>query len=254
MDHLPPRNPKRGSVRGPQLAHLPLAALLVAAGAAADGALVATGFEHERSTSDLERTWSNVWTTDPGNQIDVSVERVHSGARALRFRTVPADPGPSKALIEKRGLALRAGDGVHLRAWLFLPSGPDLGNVFLFDLECSDCARSAPGVRVMLRPGGYPAFERGKLRLPTLDQPRDQRVALPRDRWFRLEWSCVLGSDEGFMQLEVDGVSVLAARGVNLPPGGRYDRLQAGITASAAAVPVELWLDDFELARAGSAE
>ena len=132
-----------------------------------------------------------------------------------------------------------------IAGWFYIPSGLDLSNLFLLDLECRSCQFYAPGLRIQLKEAaGYPQIERSKLQLPSFGL---SQVAVPRDNWFELTWAVQIGEGvSGESQLLIDGVTVIQATGSTLETqfADHYDSVEAGITANASSNTIAIAMDD----------
>lgn len=212
--------------------------------------------------------WTRVQISHDENVLFMHEDPTRSGRAALGFHAVPSDDVVSKALIERGGFRLYAGQSAMVDAWFLIPGGQSLDNVFLMDLECRDCwpafsgrNNPSPGIRLTLKgDDGEVAVERAKIGHPkgTWRQPRHDPVLFPRDRWVRLTWILYLSpDDEGGTEVLIDGRPVLRARGATLPDISRfrekgvrlveplyYERLQIGITANGAENSVAMLVDD----------
>lgn len=230
------------------------------------------GFEGAASPRDLLHSSGKRWTyqqlTHSANAIQVTSERARTGRQSLKLVATASSRPVSKASIEKGGLALPEGKTMTMSAWFYIPAGQSLDQVFLMDIECQSCwpdkgkhSNTSPGLRVMLAgTAGVPMIERGKIgyRNGSFRQARGSEVAVPRDRWFKLDWVLFLSSVEtGKAELVIDGRRVLTATGITLPNRELfrglgielkqdllYDRAQFGITANPAAGTVTMFVDD----------
>lgn len=230
------------------------------------------GFEGAANPRDLLHASGRRWTfqqlTHSSNAIQVTTERAHTGRQSLKLVAIASTRPVSKASIEKGSLMLPEGKTMTMSAWFYIPSGQSLDQVFLMDLECQSCwpdkgkhPNTSPGLRVMLTgAAGVPVVERGKIgyRNGSFRQASGREVAVPRDRWFKLDWVLFLSSGEtGRAELIIDGRRVLSTTGITLPnrelfrglgielkPTLLYDRVQFGITANPAAGTVTMFVDD----------
>lgn len=239
---------------------------------AADGpAAVAfqDGFEGGKQLLDFLPADGSRWThfqrTFPENRIDIVSEGAREGRNAARFFAVPSRSDVSKSDVERR-LRVGEGDVLTIRAWLLLPEGPSLDDVFILDLECESCwpdfslfPNKSPGIRLQLKgDDGLPIVERGKIGLDDYQHegPRPVR-SVPRGRWTLMAFRVKLASDaSGRVEVSFDDELAFAGSGSNLPDPrvfGRYgirlkhrdyDRFQIGITANGSDNPVEMLLDD----------
>lgn len=191
---------------------------------------------------------------ETGGAVEVTTEKVHSGAAALKClaKTRSGHDFP-KADIERSKLRLVKGDHVYSRAWFFLTggSGDDSPTLFLWDLENTG-AHNSPGRRLYLQSGGLLASDLGKWWTGrTIRQEWGHGHPFPKDQWVCVRVHLFLSNNSADGTLEVwqDDVKVLDAHCQTLPTAATiYDRLQVGITAhSSPENAVTLYVDDVEL-------
>ncbi len=217
--------------------------------------------------------WTDLQLVHPGggsNVVELTDAIVAEGGRALRVLAKASDNTLSKAGIEKGGFAAPEGSTLRISARVYLDTEGDIEDLFLLDLECCSCwdpnvpNNQCPGIRLMVREGGYLAIERGKILGSTIVQTA---VALPRKEWVALTWEMSLSpGDGGRNRLLISGEQVIDAPGANMPNAARfaaefaaggidfelqqplaYERFQIGATANPTARDVELFVDEVRL-------
>lgn len=215
-------------------------------------------FPHDRSR------WTHYQSTFPQNKAELVDAQPQSGETALRLFAVPSTSKVSKSDVEKEDFELRAGQTLQVSAWFLIPPEVDIKNLFLIDIECRTCwpenssyPNQSPGIRLKLQDrDGAPTVERGKIGLKNMRNELPKRAALPRGRWFKLEWRVELGNEEnGKSEILIDDEVVFRGQGATfLDPqsfmkwniqlrDALYDRFQVGITANSSPNPIELFVD-----------
>ena len=167
------------------------------------------------------------------NRMDLDMEIVHSGKKALRFYAVKPDKSTkkvrnvSKSLIEKKTLCFAKGDHIWFSAWYYLKKGMPST---LFDFETRRIL-GGPGIRLFIRRGKYATLE---LKDIEKQQYSQFEVPIPRQRWFNLKMHLVLSNhDDGIIELWQDGVKILSTRGKTLFTHDTiYNSMEVGITAT----------------------
>ena len=225
------------------------------------------GFEVQKLLDLLPRDrsrWTHYQSTFPQNKAEIVEAQPQSGKAALRLFAVPSTSKVSKSAIEKEDFELRSGRSLRLSAWFLIPPDIDIRNLFLFDIECRNCwpedspyPNQSPGIRLKLQDrDGAPTVERRKIGLKDMKNELAQRAALPRGRWFKLEWRVRLGDEEsGESEILIDDKAVFQGQGATLPDPQAfmkwniklrdvlYDRFQVGITANSSPNPIEMLVD-----------
>lgn len=225
------------------------------------------GFEAQKFLDLFPRDrsrWTHYQSTFPQNKAELTDTQPHSGAAALRLFAVQSTSKVSKSDVEKEDLELREGQSVKVSAWFLIPPDIDIRNLFLLDIECRNCwpedspyPNQSPGIRLKLQDrDGAPTVERRKIGLKDMRNELAQRAALPRGRWFKLEWRIKLGDEEsGESQILIDDRAVFQGQGATLPDPQAfmkwnirlrdvlYDRFQVGITANGSSNPIEMLVD-----------
>ena len=211
------------------------------------------------------RRWTHFQRTIESNEIEVVSRGARRGTNALRLLAVPSGKTVSKADVERALPLLKEGDTLIIQAWMFLPRGPSLEDVFLLDLECGSCwptfalvSNKSPGIRIQLKGDvGYPLVERGKIGLSNYRHNGAGPIRpVPRGVWTRMRFYARLASNEtGLVRVEFDDRVVFSSNGPNLPDPRLfirygiflkhtgYDRFQIGVTANGSRNPVEMMLD-----------
>lgn len=203
--------------------------------------------------------WTNGKLTLPQNRL--TLER--DGERDVISALAASSEDPvSKASLVHEGFDLREGDAVRIEVRLLLEASRNIENVFLVDLECSDCwprvapvSNQSPGVRLALKgPSGLLSLDRGKIGLRGDDFTSDE--SLPLGRWVDLTLELGLSTgDEGWARVYVDGRNVLDAQGATLPSRGRfllygvvlvdvrYNYVELGLTANVSGSEKRLFIE-----------
>lgn len=208
--------------------------------------------------------WTHYQSTFPQNKAELVDTQPHSGATALRLFAVPSTSKVSKSDVEKEDFELRAGQSLSVSAWFLIPPEIEIRNLFLIDIECRNCwpedspyPNQSPGIRLKLQDrDGAPTVERRKIGLKDMSNQLAQRAALPRGRWFKLEWRVRLGDEEsGESEILIDDKAVFRGEGATVPDPQAfmkwniklrdtlYDRFQVGITANGSSNPIEMLVD-----------
>lgn len=250
--------------------------LLALPPARADEILFEHGFEGAMSYEELfpldYSGWTNERHTHDANRMTVVAAAGRNGTQALRIEAVSDASPVSKASVVWQGFDLREGDTATFEAWYFVESQGSLADLFLMDIECTDCwpagsplSNKSPGVRLSLKEReGFVAVDRGKLGYR--DAPfRPGSVGwhpFPRGRWVHLRWTMHLSvADDGWSKIWLDDVLVLDARGTTLPDRDefrkwgleldkvRYDYIEVGVTANPGGDAVTIRLDDVRVTR-----
>lgn len=227
-------------------------------------------FDKISTVAELFKTDGSQWTsaTLTSTANDIKLQSYLSG-KILRFSAVPLASEVSKTSLHRKGLDLREGQRVSISASFYIPSGVSLNEVFLLDLECESCwpdnspyPNQSPGVRLALKgSNGVVTIDRGKIGYQERLLPF-KNVAVPRDRWFQLEWLMTLSSStNGLTEVYLNNDRILEAYGINLPNVSyleqkakislklpvKYDRLEVGITANSSGAPQTVYVDNVKL-------
>jgi hypothetical protein len=232
------------------------------------------GFENTNRILDLfprdASRWSRIEQSHKENKLELQSQIVNSGERSLCLKATGTNGKTSKMSIISDGVDFREGQRVVLSAWFYLPSGQDVENMTLFDLECTTCwpenstkQNMSPGIRVRLEKSeGNVTVSRSKIgQRSDLRAPQSKRVPFPRDRWTHFKWIVDLStSDAGNTEIYLDDVLVLSGRGVNMPNVSvfkqygielkqpvKYDQFEVGISANSRKTPIVMCVDDVEV-------
>jgi hypothetical protein len=180
------------------------------------------------------------WTSQrKEGQVAQSAAQTRVGAGALRAST---DVQGGYAFVTRPVFATLTSGTLHLRSYLFVPSGVPIRGIVVHGL-----AEARPpwgGVSIRLDDSGFELDVHPKE--PGVDVMfvrATPAVAVARDRWMCLQLEVAIGQ-AGSVRLQVDGQ--LAAR-ADLPtlPGTGYQGVSAGIVYSAdEQAPVTVWIDE----------
>jgi len=181
---------------------------------------------------------------NPANNIETTVEQVHTGKLALKTYT-PADPNDlQKAAVLRELFFFPPGSDFWFSAWYFIPGKSNIENLFIFDLEAT--GRHGVGRRLMFTgsDGLYLMLEGKRSTGPRYAQTQTP-VPFPRNQWVHLKLHLHSSPDDvGRVELWQDGKLVLDKQGPNIPHDTFYDRIELGQTANSTHQELTVYVDD----------
>ena len=220
------------------------------------------GFEnytHSDSMIDGDNVyWSYFQRTYDGNSVSIDSVIVHGGGQSVKCMSaaMTEEKGASKASFTKQKMAFYEGELISAEAWYYIEGTADADWVFIMDLEEQAAIGAGPGMRLALVDNILRVEH--KYNEPDITQPAGQEVLVPRNEWFHVRFETLLSQkDEGYVKLWQNGILVIEEyNSVTLPSDilyslqgtkGMYTSIEFGITASAAPVPMTIYVDDVSI-------
>ncbi len=189
------------------------------------------------------------------NYLALSQDFVHSGNSAMKFFANKYDGiTASKAHLVWSQFSFKKGDTINSSFWIYIPSGTDVTNLFLWDLEAEkpgDLVYSGqPGRRLYFENGLYLASDLGKWepKVRVTHQKAGAEKPFPKDTWVKLEVKMSLAeTEDGFLEVWQDGSKIISENCQTLPESSTvYNNLDIGVTANGNTDYTQtIYIDDF---------
>ncbi len=191
------------------------------------------------------------------NYSALSRDFVHSGNSAMKFFANKYDgKTASKAHLVWSQFSFKKGDTINSSFWIYIPSGTDITNMFLWDLEAEKLGdlkySGQPGRRLYFENGLYLASDLGKWE-PKVSVTRQKAGAgkpFPKDTWVKIDVKMYLSeSEDGYLEVWQDGTKIISEYCQTLPESSTiYNNLDFGLTANGNTDYAQtIYIDDFSI-------
>jgi hypothetical protein len=202
--------------------------------------------------------WSYFQKTYEGNSVMIDSIITHTGNRSVRCQTAAftEEGGASKASFTKQHMAFYEGEVVSAEAWYYIEGTVDADWIFIMDLEEQAVIGAGPGMRLAVVDSAI-VLEHKYLE-PNIYQAEGEELIVPRNAWFHIRFETLLSQKKkGYVKVWQNDTLILEEYNhVSLPSDilyfqqgtkGMYTSIEFGATASAAPVPMVIYVDDISI-------
>jgi hypothetical protein len=198
-----------------------------------DGALVCADFEGDALDGGAFQT-----VLESTGELELSSERAHDGARALRATTTGV---MSFAALAQNFDPVRGGE-LHLRAYLYVAGEQPTEIMNILFIGASGAVAEFDGIDINLQGGALQVFA------PQAGVRETSEQVIPRDRWFCLRLRLEVHDASGTLELFTDDELALRVAAFDTLPASGISELRAGIDwSSEQSEPFEIFIDDLVL-------